>query len=177
MSDSREKTLLFIINCDQVLLGLKKRGFGAGRWNGFGGGLEPGEAPIDAALREILEEAGVSLEPAELDDRGYIDFSFVEHPPWDQGVHLFSAQAWSGDPLETEEMQPRWWSTDALDYDEMWIDDRYWLPKFFEGERIEASFVFGGTGEGAWIERMHFTSPEGYAPSLRPEDGRPRRDR
>ncbi len=34
-----------------MLLGLKKRGFGAGKWNGFGGKVNPGEDIVDAALR------------------------------------------------------------------------------------------------------------------------------
>ncbi|KAJ1429629.1 hypothetical protein B484DRAFT_396306, partial [Ochromonadaceae sp. CCMP2298] len=28
----------------EVLLGMKKRGFGAGKWNGFGGKMDPGES-------------------------------------------------------------------------------------------------------------------------------------
>ena len=35
----------------QVLLGMKKRGFGAGRYNGFGGKVEPGETVKEAAIR------------------------------------------------------------------------------------------------------------------------------
>ena len=38
---------------------MKKRGFGAGRWNGFGGKVAPAETIEDAARRELLEEAGV----------------------------------------------------------------------------------------------------------------------
>lgn len=32
-----------------VLLGMKKRGFGAGKWNGFGGKVQPGETIEEAA--------------------------------------------------------------------------------------------------------------------------------
>lgn len=42
-----------------VLLGLKKRGFGTGKWNGFGGKVEPGETIRQAAIREMKEEAGI----------------------------------------------------------------------------------------------------------------------
>lgn len=38
-----------------VLLGWKKRGFGAFRYNGFGGKVEPGETVAAAAARELLE--------------------------------------------------------------------------------------------------------------------------
>lgn len=36
---------------DQVLLGYKKRGFGVGTWNGFGGKVEEGESIRNGALR------------------------------------------------------------------------------------------------------------------------------
>ena len=35
----------------EFLLGMKKRGFGVGRWNGFGGKVEPGETVVQGALR------------------------------------------------------------------------------------------------------------------------------
>jgi ADP-ribose pyrophosphatase YjhB (NUDIX family) len=37
-------TLCIIRDGDSVLLAEKKRGFGMGFWNGYGGKLEPGEA-------------------------------------------------------------------------------------------------------------------------------------
>ena len=39
-----------------MLLGMKKRGFGTGKWNGFGGKVEVGETVADAAQRELEEE-------------------------------------------------------------------------------------------------------------------------
>ncbi len=44
-------TLVFLVDDDRVLLGMKKRGFGAGKWNGFGGKVEPGETIEEAAIR------------------------------------------------------------------------------------------------------------------------------
>ena len=44
-------TLLFVIESDRVLLGMKKRGFGAGRWNGFGGKVDRDETIEEAAKR------------------------------------------------------------------------------------------------------------------------------
>jgi 8-oxo-dGTP diphosphatase/2-hydroxy-dATP diphosphatase len=44
-------TLAFIREAGRLLLGLKKKGFGQGRWNGFGGKVEPGETIPDAAFR------------------------------------------------------------------------------------------------------------------------------
>lgn len=49
-------TLILVVNHDeQVLLGLKKRGFGAGKWNGFGGKVEEGESIKNCAIRSVLK--------------------------------------------------------------------------------------------------------------------------
>lgn len=44
-------TLLLITNEQSVLLGMKKRGLGEGKWNGFGGKPNIGETILDAAVR------------------------------------------------------------------------------------------------------------------------------
>ena len=54
----------------EVLLGRKKRGLGTGRYVGLGGKLEAGESALDAIVREIAEEAGVVVQPGDLDRRG-----------------------------------------------------------------------------------------------------------
>ena len=54
-------TLVLVHQGEKVLLGMKKRGFGQGRWNGFGGKLHEGETIEQAAKRETFEEAGVQV--------------------------------------------------------------------------------------------------------------------
>lgn len=51
MCTSRLFTLVLVVQPPRVLLGMKKRGFGAGLWNGFGGKVQPGESIEEAARR------------------------------------------------------------------------------------------------------------------------------
>jgi len=44
-------TLVMVTNESNILLGLKKRGFGSGKWNGFGGKVEANESIEEAAKR------------------------------------------------------------------------------------------------------------------------------
>jgi len=133
------QTLCLIEREGELLLGLKKRGFGAGRWNGFGGKLASGETIEQGARREVKEESG--LEAGELMPRGVIDFIFQDSPEALE-VHLFSVKDFQGEPIETSEMRPVWWKTDALPYDRMWPDDRHWLPLYLAGKNISARFLF-----------------------------------
>lgn len=50
-------TLLLVVDetKQRVLLGLKKRGFGIGKWNGFGGKVETGESVSEAAKRGNIQ--------------------------------------------------------------------------------------------------------------------------
>ncbi len=54
-------TLAFLFREDKILLSMKKRGFGSGKWNGYGGKLLEGEALLDGLIREIEEESGLSV--------------------------------------------------------------------------------------------------------------------
>ena len=134
-------TLCLLVEDGRVLLGMKKRGFGAGRWNGFGGKVEPGETIEEAAVRETSEECGVAI--AEMEKVGIHEFEFEKERGNILEVHVFRVDRWSGEPVETEEMEPRWFVFSDIPYDTMWPDDRYWLPLFLEGKKFRTKFLFG----------------------------------
>lgn len=125
----------------RVLLGMKKRGFGAGRWNGFGGKVEPGETVPEAARRELREEAGIDA--LALSPCGLLRFTF-EGDPVGLEVHVFRTSAFTGDPVETEEMRPQWYGYDAVPFDAMWPDDRHWLAEVLAGRHVRGTFRFEG---------------------------------
>lgn len=133
-------TIVLVLKEEKVLLGLKKRGFGEGRWNGFGGKVEGGETILEAAKRELREEAGI--EAGELDKVGLLDFSFESDTELKLKVHVFVTSSYTGEISESEEMRPQWFDYTDIPYDEMWPDDAFWLPLVLEGKLIEGSFHF-----------------------------------
>ena len=124
--------LLFVIINGQILLMRKKRGLGAGKINGPGGRLERGESAWDCAMRETQEELGIR--PKQVKPAGEL-FVHAEDQP---RIHcyLFTASDYDGIPIETEEAIPRLYPLDEIPYDEMWEDNRYWLPLIISGQRV-----------------------------------------
>ena len=63
----KEATVLLLLKEDQILLAMKKRGFGVGKWNGVGGKPNPDEDIVSTAIRESQEEIGVTpLNPSKV---------------------------------------------------------------------------------------------------------------
>ncbi|NMB48580.1 8-oxo-dGTP diphosphatase [Candidatus Kuenenbacteria bacterium] len=135
------QTLCLIIKDDKILLGMKKRGFGAGRWNGFGGKVQAMETIEGAMQRELTEESGLTLR--EFEKKGIIDFKFPHKPEWDTIVHIYQGDDFVGDLAESEEMTPKWFELSEIPYAEMWPSDQHWLPMFLEGKKFEGKIVFG----------------------------------
>ena len=95
----KQTTLCFLLNDNgEVLLAMKKRGFGAGKWNGIGGKVQEGEDIAAAALREIKEEIGVTVPPDALQSAGVLEFNYSDNHDWDQACNLFTVRRWEGDP-------------------------------------------------------------------------------
>lgn len=131
----------------QVLLGYKKEGFGAGKITGFGGKIEPRETPAAAAIRELEEETGIAVAVEDLQAVGRLQFIFPSKPAWSQLVHVFLSRRWVGVPEEGREMRPDWYAIERVPYAQMWQDSAYWLPRFLTGERVRGCFVFDADNE------------------------------
>lgn len=139
----RQVTLAFLIKDTQILLAMKKRGFGEGKWNGYGGKPMIDETIIDAAIRETEEEIGVTSK--NLKQVAVLNFYFPKLPQfldWDQQVVVFFISEWEGEPVETEEMKPQWFPIHELPFSQMWPDDIHWLPKVIQGNSIKGNFRF-----------------------------------
>ncbi|MDD2487074.1 MAG: 8-oxo-dGTP diphosphatase [Candidatus Gracilibacteria bacterium] len=143
----RQTTLVLVFNQKgEILLNMKKRGFGEGKYNGAGGKLESGETIIEGAKRELYEETGIDLSAERFEKKGFFHFTFENRTDWNQEVTLFVIKDYTGEAFETEEMKPTWFNTEEIPYDKMWEDDSYWLPRVIKGEDVEYEFNFNDDG-------------------------------
>ena len=146
----RSTTLCLPIQGDpaqRILLGMKKTGFGRGKYNGFGGKLEKDETPTAAAVRELAEECGIIAKEADLSPAGELRFLFPANPELDHDVQLYVIREWQGQPQETDEMKPVWFEVADIPYSEMWADDNYWLPAVLKGKKVSGEVVFADNNE------------------------------
>ena len=148
MNKLRNATLVFLIKkslkgeIKDICLAMKKRGFGMNRWNGVGGKVDDQNETIeDAAKRETKEEVGVIVK--ELNKVAELSFYFPHNPVWDQIVHVYFSENWDGEPRESEEMNPKWFSVNELPFQDMWPDDIFWLSEVVKGNLLKAMFKFG----------------------------------
>jgi 8-oxo-dGTP diphosphatase len=141
----RVTTLGVIRDGDSILLGMKKRGFGVGKWNGFGGKVGDfvtGESIKSALCREFTEEININVNEDDLVNMSLIHFHFAGNTEWDNDMHVFFVDRWSGDIKESEEMIPQWFSVENIPYDKMWQDDKVWLPIVLNGVSLEGDVYF-----------------------------------
>jgi 8-oxo-dGTP pyrophosphatase MutT (NUDIX family) len=133
--------LCYLINDkNQVLLIMKKKGFGKGNWNGPGGKVQDGELIEQAAIREVQEETG--FKPIKPKCLGFIEFIWETKPDNNQLCHIFLTNQFTGKLCESDECLPQWWDIDKIPFDQMWEDDIYWLNDALAGQSIHYRFFF-----------------------------------
>ena len=136
---------------DEVLLGEKRRGLGTGNIVAPGGKREPGESAAAAACREVREEVGVAVRPADLEHRGTLDYRFPHRPEWTQRSDVFVARQWTGAVAPSAELDADWVPVNEIPYERMWSDARHWLPDVLRGGVVQARFDFGADNRSvAW---------------------------
>jgi len=146
MATRKVFTLAIVRDDERVLLGKKKRKHGQGFWNGFGGGVEDGETIEAAVVRELQEE--VRITPERIVKRGVLEFHYPDKPLGadEHEVHVFEVREFYGEPTETDEMAPKWFMFADIPYDNMWADDKEWLPVLLAGKFFVGKYVFNKDG-------------------------------
>jgi 8-oxo-dGTP pyrophosphatase MutT (NUDIX family) len=155
----QQATICYCVKDDTVLLGMKKSGFGKGKWNGFGGKVDPGETNEEAAARELFEESSLATDPSSLEKIAQIKFYFGEKPKFE--CHAYIARTWTGEPEETQEMAPQWFLVDDIPLSDMWVTDSVWLLAALRGDHVRGEMRFDESGthvERIDIEPAHFDS-------------------
>jgi 8-oxo-dGTP diphosphatase len=139
-SPTERATLLFVLENGHILLINKKTGLGAGKVNGPGGRIDPGETAMEGAIREVQEELCVT--PTGVRRAGELSFQFVDG----YSLHgtVFTASGFQGQLCETREAAPLWTPVGEIPYQRMWADDALWLPMLLEGRGFSGFFIFDG---------------------------------
>lgn len=135
-------TLCYPMRQNELLMGYKKVGFGAGKLVGYGGKVQAGETVLQTAVRELHEESSLHTNEADLIPMAQLTFYFPAKPEWDLVVHGFFVPTWQGQLQESREIRPIWMPLHAIPYEQMWDDAQHWLPHVLAGEYVTAQFTF-----------------------------------
>lgn len=129
----------------------KEQDLNKDKWIGIGGKFEAGESPEECVRREALEETGLTL--SALCFRGII--TFVSDEFGTEYMHLFTCDAFSGQPHPCEEGELAWIDKQTLRSLNLWEGDRIFLdlleknaPFFslklqYQGDRLVSAALNG----------------------------------
>ena len=141
----KKSVVTYLIKDNMVCLGLKKFGYSKGKWNGFGGKIEEGETPKQAAVREVHEESCVSCKENDLTQVAHF---YYHEPQGDWDVTVYVCRIFDGVPKESKEMRPDWFETDSLPLDDLWDNDSLWLNLIFsDNKRLDGKFWHDKNGK------------------------------
>lgn len=117
----------------------KESDYHEGKWNGLGGKFELGESPEDCAIREIKEEAGLTVK--NLIMKGFITFPLFDGID-DWHVFLFVIDKFEGELIDSPEGKLEWIENDKLSEINLWEGDNIFIPWLFENKFFSAKFNY-----------------------------------
>ena len=151
----RDTSLVYPVRKDgRILLGHKRRGMGAGKWNGFGGKREDGETMRECAARELFEESGLIADPKAFEAAGDLYFHQPSDPSWSHAGIVYFIYVWAGTVHLSDEMEPKWFLPEEIPFGEMWMADRVWFPMILKGNKIRGTIYF--EKDGSTVYDYHF---------------------
>jgi 8-oxo-dGTP diphosphatase len=124
----------------------------AGKWNGLGGKLEAGETPEACAVREVLEESGLTIRHPEW--RGLLTFpDFAQGEDWYAFVYV--ARDFSGSLIDSPEGRLAWVPDATIASLPLWPGDRIFLPWLDQPLTFSASFRYVAGALMAWSATLY----------------------
>lgn len=95
---------VYLLRAGEVLLQQRRNtGYRDGHWAGVAGHVDPGESVLDAAVREVHEEVGVTLAAADLHPVTAMHRWTPQGGPVEQRIDMFfTATRWDGEPMVVE---------------------------------------------------------------------------
>ena len=136
-------TLCYIKNNGHTLMvyrNKKPNDMHAGKWNGLGGKLEPGESPEECVRREVLEESGLKIRNPRL--HGLIMFPNFKGDDW--YVFVFTAREFDGELIDSPEGKLEWIPDEKLPDLNLWESDHIFMPWIQKGKFFSAKFIYDG---------------------------------
>ena len=109
----------------------KKKDINAGKYIAPGGHMEPGETPRECAMREVLEETGLTLSDCTL--RGVVHFF---SPDDEEDMFIFTATDFDGELIECNEGELKWIEKDSIMDLNLWDGDREFLKLLLDDSRF-----------------------------------------
>ncbi len=124
----------------------------AGKWNGLGGKLELNESPLQAAVRELHEESGLSLPSEAFRPVGVLLFpNFKAHKNEDWHCTVFEAQVSERvQSAKGPEGELYWVRSSELLELPLWPGDRYFLPRVIERKPFLGTIWYQGQDVLKW---------------------------
>jgi len=112
-----------------------------GKWNGLGGKFEPGESPEECAVREVREEAGLTMLNPAL--KGVLTFpQFAKGEDW--YVFAFTATKFTGRLIDSPEGRLEWIPDNKLLKLNLWDGDKIFLPLLRRRGHFSGKFEYSG---------------------------------
>ena len=127
-------TLCFIQDEDKILLQKRNKSPFRGFWNPPGGKVEKFESPIEACIREVREETGLTLNDVKF--RGV--FTVFNGTSKSSIIMLFHSRYYDGEIISSDEGEVDWITIDQKLYGSKLVSDSfsYMLPYVIENEDV-----------------------------------------
>jgi 8-oxo-dGTP diphosphatase len=135
-------TLCYVMKDNHTLMlfrNKKENDYHEGKWNGLGGKFEAGETPQECAIREVLEETGLTVKNPVL--KGLITFPMFDTKD-DWYVFLFTMKEFEGDLIDSPEGHLEWIRDADLTKLNLWEGDKIFLPWIFQDKFFSAKFTY-----------------------------------